>query len=125
VRVSFSGIEYDVKFGRYMNGATRIDLIEILSDSEDGEPITTATTCIPSVELRPDEVLIFGPGEVAVKDYSENAGITAALVEAGVIEPPHRSVRAGYAEARIARLRPEALAQLVVRRSDELREVPR
>lgn len=43
-------------------------------------------------------------GEVIIKNYSENEGILKALVEAGVVEPPHAKVRCGYVKADLCRM---------------------
>jgi hypothetical protein len=62
---------------------TCIDLV-----TETGERYATATTRLAQ-PLPPDMV--------AIKDYSENAGIQQALIDAGVIEPePWGWVDSGY-----------------------------
>lgn len=53
----------------------------MLRDIEDGMPVATATVCAPHLLLNGDHKA------VAVKDYSENEGMTTALVKAGIIEP--------------------------------------
>jgi hypothetical protein len=86
------GERCSVKFTAYQNGRTAI----VLYDAS-GEEWTTATVNLPGAELAPDEVL--------VKDYSENVGMLQALVEAGIVEPTGRTVRSGFVEIPVARLR--------------------
>jgi hypothetical protein len=47
--------------------------------------------------------------EVAIKNYSELDGMLDALLEAKVIEIPHRYVTLGYVNHPICKLSPEAL----------------
>jgi hypothetical protein len=61
----------------------------------DGLPMATAS-------VNPDYLL--EEGTVAIKDYSENEGILAALVAAGVVEPTGETIPIGYAEAHLCRL---------------------
>lgn len=90
-QVVFAGSACTVQVGRYANGQTRIALVD-----EEG-PVATATSAVEGVELKPDEVLL--------KDFSENRGIVAALVAAGVVDEPTSWVEAGYARLARCRLR--------------------
>ena len=65
-----------------------------LVDTE-GLPMATAS-------VNPDYLL--EEGTVAIKDYSENEGILAALVAVGVVEPTGETIPMGYAEAHLCRL---------------------
>lgn len=56
--------------------------------SEDG-PWAMCTVCMPEYDLAENEVII--------KDYSENEGILEALVEAGIVSEPVRTVIVGFA----------------------------
>lgn len=56
-----------------------------------GEPLCIATTNVPGHTCE--------PGNVLIKTWSENTGVYEALLEAGVIGPVIRKVRAGFAEA--------------------------
>lgn len=88
-----------IKFENYRNGQTAI----ILSDQEDGMPIARATVCLMGEDIEDDEV--------CVKDYSENGGMYQALLDAGVIEPTERRIRATpQVIIPVAKLTPEALA---------------
>jgi hypothetical protein len=68
----------------------------LLNDADDFSPVAVATVNIPSEALAQDEVII--------KDYSENTGMTEALVRAGLIHRPHRMVEAGFTVADVCRL---------------------
>ena len=79
-------------FPRYrQGGGVAIELL----DAEDGCPVATATinptTPIPE-------------GHVAVKTWSENAGILEALVAARIVEDTGRRIPCGYTSAALCRL---------------------
>jgi len=85
MKVNFLGYESEIRIGKYKTeDQTSISLI----DTEDGEPVAIATVCIPKVKVN--------PGEVIIKDYSENEGILDVLIEAGVISEPKRYIKTGY-----------------------------
>ncbi len=67
-----------------------------LESAEDGMPVATASTWTNGLER----------GEFAIKNYSENEGMLDRLVEAHIVEPPHRRVRSGFVELPIVRLHP-------------------
>lgn len=92
----FAGFNCIVERSRYSNN-NRTALL--LIDAEDGEPVATATVNLPEVEM--------APGEVAIKNWSENEGMVEVLVQAGVIEPPHREIALGYVIAPVCRIREE------------------
>lgn len=75
--VRFMGYECIVKAETYAQGGTCLRLIE----AQQGL-VATATSWIPGLKV----------GEVAIKDYSENKGMLAALLDAGIILEPHRDV---------------------------------
>ena len=58
--------------------------------------MVTATMNIPAMPLVPDEVLI--------QDYSENAGILAVLVPAGIVARPERVILIGFVTVTVCRL---------------------
>lgn len=66
-----------------------------LSDVEDGEPVAVATINLPELALAADEVVI--------KDYSENEGMLATLVTAGVISAPLRAIPLQYVTVYVCR----------------------
>lgn len=66
--------------------------------SPDNETVAVATVNVQGVsDLLPED-------RVVVKDYSENEGMLAALVEAGVVEDTGERASFGYVSAPIARL---------------------
>jgi len=77
-RVNFAGYECEYTIGEYANGGTAIRLVDV----NDGYPVATASVWIGNLFV----------DEIAIKDYSENEGMVEALVNAGIIDPPHRSV---------------------------------
>lgn len=81
--VGFAGYKSDVVLETYRQGGYAIQLV----DHIDGDPVATATSFLPGLEL----------GEVAIKDYSENTGMYQILVDAGIIEPAHRHLQSGFA----------------------------
>lgn len=60
----------------------------VLTGANTGLPVCTASVNLPDEECAYDEIFI--------KDYSENSGIMTVLINAGVIERPHRKVRSEY-----------------------------
>jgi len=67
----------------------------ILESAEDGMPVATASTWTDKLER----------GEFAIKDYSENEGMLDCLVEAQIVECPHRRVQSGFVELPIVKLK--------------------
>lgn len=67
----------------------------VLESATDGMPVATASTWYPDLENR----------EFAIKDYSENEGMLDCLLEANIIEAPHRKVQSGFVELHIAKLK--------------------
>ncbi len=66
-----------------------------LIDATDGQPVATAT-------INPESPV--PEGCVAVKDWSENAGMLAALIAAGFVEDTGRRIPCAYTEAALCRL---------------------
>lgn len=86
-RVVFRGWTCRIEKQRYHQGSVdRIGLL--LKDIHTGEPVAVATVNIPEIPL--------APGEVVVKDYSENEGMLDTLVAAGVVSAPSRAVQLRY-----------------------------
>ncbi|MDQ2675180.1 MAG: hypothetical protein M3Y34_00085 [Actinomycetota bacterium] len=71
-------------------------LLLYIGEGEGRELYALPTAYLADARLAPDEVL--------VKDYSENAGMLAALIEAGVVVPTGRSIRSGYVELHVVTL---------------------
>ena len=91
-RVEFRGWACRVERASY-GGTDRIALP--LYAVEDGSPVAVATVNLPELALAADEV--------AIKDYSENEGILALLIAAGVVSPPQYQVRSGYVTLHVCR----------------------
>jgi len=93
MKVKFLEYESKIKIGKYKTeDQTSISLI----DTEDGEPVAIATVCIPKVKVN--------PGEVIIKNYSENEGILYVLIEAGIISEPKRYIKTGYVDCPVCDL---------------------
>lgn len=69
----------------YSSGGIALDLWHLATDGDDSydESLARATVRVDGLE----------PDELAIKDYGENEGMLNALVEAGIIHPPHRQLR--------------------------------
>jgi len=80
-----------VKVTSYPKGGRAI----ILTDAEDGSPFATATVRIDGL----------AENDVAIKNYSENAGMLEFLIENNIVEPPHREVESGFVTLPICRLK--------------------
>lgn len=72
--------EVGLSFGKYSFGDTMA--IELF-DARDYTPYSRVTVNIPGVELKDDEII--------VKNYSENAGTLAFLLENELVEKEYRS----------------------------------
>lgn len=109
MKIKWRGYECSLQWERYAEGggaALRLTTREDQNHQDQGwdEPMATCTT-----NLERGQVL--ENGEAAIKDWSENAGMVIALVEAGLIEQPHRFVRSGYVEVPIVRWRKNEAGQ--------------
>jgi hypothetical protein len=82
--IEFAGYTCVIDVLQYRNGRVALRLV----DAYGGAPVATATVNLP------DEVM--EPGEVAIKDYSENEGMLATLVAAGIVGEPVRTVSSGW-----------------------------
>lgn len=74
----------------YKNGGTAITL----TDADDGMPFATATTWIEGL----------AENEVAIKNYSENAGMLDFLIKNEIVQPPYRNVNSGFVYIPICKL---------------------
>ena len=87
----YQGIPVQIWKRHHTNGCLRIDLI----DESDGSPYATCT--IMMEDLAKDEV--------AIKNYSENAGMLAFLLDEDLIEYPHRFINQGYVTIPICKIK--------------------
>jgi hypothetical protein len=79
--VTFRGVECRVEYNEYQPGYTAISLTDVINR----EPYATATTFLDRKNF-PFVSAIQNKNQVYIKDYSENEGITQALVEAKIVE---------------------------------------
>ncbi len=78
-----------VEKGEYFNGRTAL----LLRNVEDHTFVAKATINVPDVSLQ--------EGQVIIKNYSENAGMLSALIEAKIVSHPFGSVVTGFEECPI------------------------
>ncbi len=92
---------YDVIFeiGKYSNGRLAITFL----DFNTGEDVLTATVNMPREFLE--------PGEVIIKDYSENEGVLDWLMSVGVITEALRTIKAGYCEVQVCKINAAVLEE--------------
>lgn len=96
--VHFQEWECQILIQRYeQGGSLALQLVD-----EEGS-IARATANLSNVNL--------APGEILIKDYSENEGMLAALITAGVVTDTGRRIRSGHADIPVAKLAPEILEQ--------------
>lgn len=98
MKVSFAGYNCNTEFAKYSNGQLAIVLIDTFDHQ-----------CVAKASVNLDGVT---PDEVAIRDYGENCGMLLALLEAGVVEPSHRSQHSGFVDIPICRLTAEAKEEL-------------
>lgn len=92
----------------YENGRTAIMLLDV----EDNGPVAKATVNVPEVELKDDQIII--------KDYSENEGMTEALIAGGIVQPEEDDmVPVGYCVCPVHTLTPEFMAVLNKAREED------
>lgn len=94
ITVEFGQWICDLDWSTYSYGG-RIALTLYEKDNHDEGPICMATVNIESAKLN--------PGEGLIKDWSENEGVLAALVKAGVVEDTGRVVPTGFVVANVVR----------------------
>ncbi|MDD5065006.1 MAG: hypothetical protein PHQ35_09665 [Phycisphaerae bacterium] len=97
MQVKFKNWLCNTNVAHYSNKRTAI----VLTDSEDGSPIATATVNIPEEKIEPDEII--------VKDYSENEGMLKALTDVGIVIKVVRMVSTGYVECPVCKVNLELL----------------
>ena len=87
-------IELEVERGMYANGQLGIVLYY------EGEPYMTATVAVDPADA---SYLIDESEDVVIKNYSENEGILEALVEGGIIEKPHATIKINFVTLYVAK----------------------
>ena len=110
MRTTFLDIPCHVVVREYRQGGTALRLI-VAEDTKFchvGEPVCTATVCLGREHS--DELPV--EGEVAIKNHDENAGVLDALIAAGAVEKPHRSIVVGFTAYPVCRLTNTAREEL-------------
>ena len=98
MKVTFKNWNCIAKGASYTNGNKAIVLI----DAEDGEMVATASVNI--IEEKIDNDVVF------VKNYSENGGMTDALIQADIVEPDIiHDVKTGFVNVKAYKLTEKAL----------------
>lgn len=87
---SYTGTLYA---GEYRNGKS---LALKLIDDQEGECIAVCTVNLPEVPLH--------PGEIILKDYSENEGMLHSLFSQGIVSSPVRYAKNGHVTVPIVNL---------------------
>lgn len=83
-------LKVSISRNKYAKGGIALEMI----DESDGTRHAVCTVWIPG--LREDEV--------AVKDYSENAGVLDFLVKNLFVEKPHRTEQSGFVTLHICKI---------------------
>lgn len=91
--VKYMGWDCKIQFHKYRNGSLAMRLV---STYDTQEPIATASVNLANGEVK--------PGEIAIKDYSENDGMLQTLISHGIVSEPIRYIRTGYIEIPICNL---------------------
>jgi len=94
-KVNFYDELCTVKYGKYKNGRTAIELI-----CEDGEPMIMATVNVVDYQDLNDN-------EVIIKDYSENEGVLKALIKAGIITTALKNIPTGFVNVQVCEFTPQ------------------
>lgn len=89
--VSVHGVRCSVEQRPHPLGGTALCLY--IGEGDERELYALPTAYLPGARLAANETL--------VKDYSENTGMLAALVEAGVVVPTGRTVPSGYVDLQV------------------------
>lgn len=110
MRVHFLDWDCTVKFAKYSNGRTAIQLY----DAHDGSPIATASVNIVAVDkkLWSEFAITLAVDEeqlVCIKDYSENEGMLNALLESDIVEHTPINLPAGFSYVPLCVIHKEVL----------------
>ncbi len=81
-----------LRFDKYQDGSTALQIL-----SSRGEPLIKVTSCLSHLILEEEDQII-------VKDYAENEGILACLVELEIIEDLEDPIPSGYAILNVCKL---------------------
>jgi hypothetical protein len=90
--VHFRGFTCETHWKTYPNGRPALYLV----DANTRETVAIATADLPGAPLK--------PGEVFIKEHSENRGMLAALEKAGIVQATGETVRSGFVEVPVAKV---------------------
>jgi hypothetical protein len=90
--VHFRDFTCETHWKTYPNGRPALYLV----DANTRETVAIATADLPGAPLK--------PGEVFIKEHSENRGMLAALEQAGVVKATGETVRSGFVEVAVAKV---------------------
>lgn len=105
--IQFGPFKCVLAVGCYAENPHRLALY--LKDAETWEAVAKCTVNVVMLGL--------GPDEVAIKDYSENAGMLDALIAQDVVLPPHDYFASGHVRIPICRLTEKAKAYVELQKS--------
>lgn len=94
--VLFHGWLCEIEERSYPNGRLALVLVDV----QNREDVAVATVNLPEAPLK--------PGEVFIKDYSENEGMLAALENAGIVKATGERVPSGFVDVAVAKILPVA-----------------
>ena len=95
--IVWRGERLRVEYGNYaINNSVSIQLMYWDEEDKAEYPYMTASVYAEGVELEHDEIVI--------KDYSENEGVLALLVQHNVVSKPHGTVPLGFVFGDICQL---------------------
>ena len=98
LNITFHDVKTTVAFDRYAADDKSVAIVLM----EGKEIFTVATVYV-------GDFYGMSPYEVVIKDYSENTGIAKLLIDAGIIEEPHRGIKSGYVIMPVCLLTDEAI----------------
>lgn len=91
-----------LEFAKYANGNHALQIFSL-----EGEPMLKASV------NPPEDIDPLDDDEIAIKEWSENEGVTKSLIDAGVIRPEvTESIASGFVHIKVYRLTPAAIAAL-------------
>ena len=88
----FRGFTCELDWKTYPDSRPALYLV----DAATRETVAVATAYLPDVPLK--------PGEVFIKEHSENRGMLAALENAGIVKATGETVRSGFVEVPVAKV---------------------
>lgn len=107
--VKFDQWQCHLQLGYYSNNRLAIELVSAVENLDDylfiGEPITKATTNLPDIDLKNDEIII--------KNHSENEGILETLKQYGYISDSIKEVSSGFSHFNVVK-KTDKLKQLEI-----------